>query len=280
MKNYIFDYDQKTAMEIGLTVDDLLLLRWFVDFKECGKMEKKYIKDVNDMGYWVSYNKIINDLPIIFNGKTMESNKKKIQRMLNGNLKKVITREFERATEKNGGKIYLSLVAENYYKLVSGIQENQDINTYGQKCPEGIDKNVQRGIDNNVQSDSPIYNSPIYNNRTEQNSIDIYNNIVNKDKTKTELNCSELSDEDKNINLKNPVIIPQELEENFDKFFIKRLRMERSLFGLNFNDDRLYNTFADALVKTQIQDNIEILTTKQYAYFIETIQRMLKVLRL
>lgn len=63
MKFTIHGFSQEAALNLGLDNDDLLLLRWFVDFKDSGKMIHKIIDDKNY--YWVNYQKVIEALPIL-----------------------------------------------------------------------------------------------------------------------------------------------------------------------------------------------------------------------
>ena len=63
MKLSIMDYHQPTAVAYGLNMDDLLLLKWFVDYRSTDRMELVMIDDVPF--YWVNYNKVLEDLPIL-----------------------------------------------------------------------------------------------------------------------------------------------------------------------------------------------------------------------
>ena len=63
MKYTIHGFDQLTANKLGLTNDDLLILRWFVDFSNTKKM--KTIIEQDGVYYWVIYSQILQDLPIL-----------------------------------------------------------------------------------------------------------------------------------------------------------------------------------------------------------------------
>ncbi|MCB4305156.1 conserved phage C-terminal domain-containing protein [Clostridioides difficile] len=63
MRFSIHGFDQKTAVEFGLTNDELLILRHFEDFVHSGKMDSFY--EEGYMYYWVNYNKFLEDLPIL-----------------------------------------------------------------------------------------------------------------------------------------------------------------------------------------------------------------------
>lgn len=68
MKYNIHGFYQPKAVELGLTNDDLLVLRWFVDFAGTDKM-KKIIED-DGIYYWVNYVTVLNDLPVLRISKT------------------------------------------------------------------------------------------------------------------------------------------------------------------------------------------------------------------
>ncbi|MGL4731287.1 MAG: hypothetical protein ACRCW0_06855 [Clostridium sp.] len=116
------------ANDIGLNSEDLILLSWFVQFSNGTKIERKYIKKENDMGYWVNYKTLIKELPIIFSGKTEKGNKEKLRRMLNGNLSKVLTRkQYSNKSEngKGGSKVYIVLNRFMYESLLTPSIELQ-----------------------------------------------------------------------------------------------------------------------------------------------------------
>ena len=51
------------AVAYGLDMNDLILLRWFVDFRNTDRMEEKIFD--GKVYYWVNYEKVIADLPIL-----------------------------------------------------------------------------------------------------------------------------------------------------------------------------------------------------------------------
>ena len=63
MKRSIMDYDQRAAVQLGLDMNDLLLIRWFVDFK--GTEMMKHIVVDDQIYYWVHYQTVLDELPIL-----------------------------------------------------------------------------------------------------------------------------------------------------------------------------------------------------------------------
>ena len=63
MKYTIMGFSQKAACEFNLDLIDLVILRWFVDFKDSGKMKVKIMQ--GDKYYWVSYKSIVQDIPVL-----------------------------------------------------------------------------------------------------------------------------------------------------------------------------------------------------------------------
>ena len=63
MKYTMLGFSQQIAADYGLDLNDLAILRWFVDFKERGNMRSMEID--GDVYYWVFYEKISEELFII-----------------------------------------------------------------------------------------------------------------------------------------------------------------------------------------------------------------------
>ena len=63
MKISIEGFDQSKAVELGLCVADMVLLRWFVDFSNTGAMENRVI-DGKEY-FWISYEYVLQELPIL-----------------------------------------------------------------------------------------------------------------------------------------------------------------------------------------------------------------------
>ena len=63
MKYTMLVFSQQIAADYGLDLNDLAILRWFVDFKESGNMRSMEID--GDVYYWVFYEKISEELFII-----------------------------------------------------------------------------------------------------------------------------------------------------------------------------------------------------------------------
>lgn len=115
MKFNFWGYDTQTMMDLGLDGNDLAFIQWFRDFKDSGSMES--IDTPNGTGYYVSYSKVVEDIPFLFKSsagvtdeleikKIEATNKKKVFNMLRGNLSKV----FYRAEKKEQGKTKIYLV--------------------------------------------------------------------------------------------------------------------------------------------------------------------------
>ncbi len=176
MKYTIEGFNQRNAIALGLNVEDLVLLRWFVDFKNTSDMKKKYIKHANDMGYWISYSYLIQELPILFSSnpqyaidnyndlsdkekidldkKYIKACKQKIKRILSGNLSKVLLRDKSVNRDDKGrvkSEIYVHINPVVFKLLIS-----DDI-TAVQKCT--TDTVVQKCTTDTVVQKCTIYPS-------------------------------------------------------------------------------------------------------------------------
>ncbi len=61
MKYTIEGFSQEEAIKYGLDVEDLIILRWFVDFSS--SMSQKLIE--GKTYYWINYQTLLKDLPIL-----------------------------------------------------------------------------------------------------------------------------------------------------------------------------------------------------------------------
>ncbi|MEW9096562.1 MAG: hypothetical protein AB2417_15895 [Clostridiaceae bacterium] len=63
MKYTILGFKQSELLRFGLDTIDALILRYFIDFKDSGRMIRKEID--NEIYYWVKYEGMIKSLPIL-----------------------------------------------------------------------------------------------------------------------------------------------------------------------------------------------------------------------
>lgn len=144
IRKTIFTIPQGKAIEFGLNLEDLLILNWFVTYKDGNKMKRKHIESINDMGYWVDYDYLIQQLPIIFQGANMKANKQKLKRILSGALSKFLIRDTKRSEEK-GTKIFIALNRETYSVLMGfDDDEEKEEETKVQKCTVDPTTKVQK----------------------------------------------------------------------------------------------------------------------------------------
>ena len=108
MKFTIEGFSQKKAVELGLSSEDLVILRWFVDFQGSDKM----IKFTTDDGIytWVNYNYFLEDMPIIkCNRKNLAA---KFQHLVDAGVLK-------HKTIKQGGTFSVYCFGAAYSKLIA-----------------------------------------------------------------------------------------------------------------------------------------------------------------
>ena len=113
MKNSVCGFNQRNAVEMGLKGDDLLVLRWLVDFSHSPKMKKKMID--GDVYYWVNYQALLNDLPILDIGK--DQLQRRILKRLVGS--KVLKHRRVREKGNNGGVFSYYAFGVAYEFLIS-----------------------------------------------------------------------------------------------------------------------------------------------------------------
>jgi len=145
MKYTIHGFSQRKAIKLGLDNDDLLILRYFIDFKDSGAMVSKVID--NKTYYWIKYETILEQLPIL------KLKKDSLYRRLK---KMCVAGVLEHKTvKKNGtysfysvGKSYIDLIADLNY---NGLDNNEsEINPirYGNKS-DTVRNKIRYGTDLN-----------------------------------------------------------------------------------------------------------------------------------
>ena len=107
MKYNLYGYSQQKAIELGLDDRDLMILRWFVDYKDTGKMAKKIIND--DVYYWIKYEGIVEAFPIA--GWKKDTVYRRLKKLVNA---KVLKHE----TIKQCGVWSYYTIGENYIELL------------------------------------------------------------------------------------------------------------------------------------------------------------------
>lgn len=107
MKYTMLGFSQQIAADYGLDLNDLAILRWFVDFKESGNMRSMEID--GDIYYWVFYKKISEELFIIKLQKSAIY--KRLKKMCDCDILK-------KKTVSCGGNYSYFALGENYQELI------------------------------------------------------------------------------------------------------------------------------------------------------------------
>ena len=130
MEYVVHGFSQEKAIELGLDDRDLLILRWFINFRDNGKMATKIIKE--DKYYWIDYQGIIEDLPIM-KIKNADSVYRRLKKMAK-------VRVLKHETVRAGGVFSYYTVGENYPALVDTKSKIKKVNPSDLK-PKGSDTN-------------------------------------------------------------------------------------------------------------------------------------------
>jgi uncharacterized phage protein (TIGR02220 family) len=143
MKYTILGFSQSKALENGLDFTDLTLLRYFIDFKDTGKMST-LLKE-NKLYYWFKYDAFITEYPIL-----SIKNDTVYRRM-----KKLVYKGFlEHITHKVGGTFsYYNVTSKIMILLSDSIPEG-----YGFKSGGGTDSNPEQN--NPSTKEDPSTNNP------------------------------------------------------------------------------------------------------------------------
>ena len=136
MKYTLDGFSQEKAIELGLDSTDLRLLRYFIDFKDSGEMVKEIIE--GDVYYWVKYDAVIEQLPIL----------KITKRTIMSRFQNMATKEILKSyTKRQGGTFSFYTVGNKYKYLVSN-----NLNKEGYLSEKtGVSVETNRGVRFNGQ---------------------------------------------------------------------------------------------------------------------------------
>lgn len=178
MRYQIFSLQQDVLVKYGLSVEDALLLDWVLNWKDGTGMKREFIEEVQDIGYWINYETVVNELPILFKQPTLDmdskalakllrNNKDKVGRMLKGNLSKVLKAHkmvYRGEGAKLGSMIFVTIQREFIDELknlgkekastsakVKDTQKSKtEINNSNNSIHENIENMQSNLVENNI----------------------------------------------------------------------------------------------------------------------------------
>ncbi|CEP86941.1 hypothetical protein [Paraclostridium sordellii] len=131
MEYSIHGFSQEKAIELELDDRDLLILKWFVKFKDSERMISKIISD--DKYYWIKYDGVTEDIPIT------KMKKDTVYRRLKKMCKIGVLKH---KTVKIGGTYSYYALGRNYKLLIDTNYRTSDLNPkLSEINPEGMDIN-------------------------------------------------------------------------------------------------------------------------------------------
>ena len=173
MKYTIEGFSQKVAKDLGLDALDLIILRWFVDFKDSGNMRTEFIN--GEKYYWIRHKKLTDELPIL----SMQTNAfyRRLRKICEcGVLKRVLLKE-------NGSYTYYTL-GENFIKLISTQSPSHSKSSKKTKKKTSLTKDEISSLMSDIDA---------YEKSAEP--FDKVNNLNNLDEENLSLNTSSISSE-------------------------------------------------------------------------------------
>jgi DNA-binding Lrp family transcriptional regulator len=109
VKFTINGFSQERLLEYGLDTVDVLILRYFIDFKDTGEMFARTID--NSPYYWVKYSNLIKEIPISKIG-TATAMRRRFKKLEDAGILK-------HYCQKEGGSYSFYAIGENYKNLIS-----------------------------------------------------------------------------------------------------------------------------------------------------------------
>lgn len=172
MKYNILGFYQPRAIELGLDSNDLLVLRWFIDYAGTNKM--RTIIENNKMYYWVNYKTVLEELPIL------KVSKQTLVKKHFGNLVKASV--LEHKFIKEGGSFSYYCYGINYDTLIylqteGGCVKNNEGTSNFTKGALKFTKGTLKFTKGYVNSD--VGGTLKFTNQINNNNIKSFSNINN-----------------------------------------------------------------------------------------------------
>ena len=168
MKYTIHGFSQQKAIELGLDDRDLMILRWFVDYKDTGKMVKKILD--NDMYYWIKYEGIQEAFPII-NWKKDTIYRRLKAMALKGVLKHKTVKEFGTYSFYAIGPNYLGLTDTKCEIAIGNKSDGSDSNPRVTEINPIETESNPKETEINPEHNINLLNSSIKNSSIKNSSI-------------------------------------------------------------------------------------------------------------
>ena len=221
MKYTIEGFSQKVAKDLGLDALDLIILRWFVDFKDSGNMRTEFIN--GEKYYWIRHKKLTDELPIL----SMQTNAfyRRLRKICEcGVLKRVLLNE-------NGSYTYYTL-GENFIKLISTQSPSHSKSSKKTKKKSSLTKDEISSLMSDIDA---------YEKSAEP--FDKVNNLNNLDEENLSLNTSSISSE----------LSPSSLEQSPTSFEQSPSSLEQSPSSLE--SDQIIN-LSNKSITSQYKDDV------------------------
>lgn len=228
MKYTAMGFNQEKLINFGLDMKDVVILRYFIDFKGTNTMRTEIIDD--EVYYWVRYEGILKEYPIL-NLNNEDSIYRRLKKLVKANILK------HKTIKKCGTYSYYTL-GENYIDLISSYDKEADNQVSNIKNNSNIDENNLE--DSNNPSD-------------ENMSIDGYKSVEGTDNYPTATGCKSVPNNPSTINpsIKNNQYIKR-TEEN-----IKRENITKDIVDyLNLKANTNYKHTTNLTIKN-IKDRLK-----------------------
>jgi len=167
MKYTINGFSQEKLIQYELDEKDSLLLRYFIDFKDSGKMKIRTIDE--EQYYWVSYKGVMEAMPIL--NLKEDSVYRRLKKLCEKKILKSVT-------IRQGGVYSFYKTGDNYITLISDLNPiAQEVKkTVSDKNPKGSEINPSTS---EINPNGPDENPTFSDEKPEQNINLLYssNNI-------------------------------------------------------------------------------------------------------
>ena len=265
-------FSSMKIMEFNLDVKDIIILKYFNDFKNSGKMSFEVVN--GEKYYWLSYQNIENELPFLGLAKRAI-----MARMLK--MKKLgILKHY---TKKDGGTFSYYTLGEKFNELLYTYTDNKKNSNHKDNYKDSYEDNDinfnSNNIDNNSKEDNTenfkFINNKKYKDDQALDELEKLFNFNNKSKNIKEnlesnitkgipfneegMSKKEYTTDKEEVSRDNYI---EDIEQNLQKSVLFNEFKEQNVQGLALNSDR--GCISKGRTKTNILNNNTTKVTNIY----------------
>ena len=254
MQYSFLGFSVSKMMELNLDMKDMAILRYFVDFRETGKMKTEIIKGRSY--YWVNYNSMVDEMPFLGLGKRAI-----MTRMLKLRDLKILNHY----TKKEGGTFSFFELGSRYIELISSNKSKSKIK------PQKITQDFME-----IDQENTLESNKYTLEEREENTLENHKHTL-EEREKNELRNHKHAVEEREENaLRNRKDTLEEMEEDVEGVINNIQAVPKKGEGVAV---KMYKgCLSKGRTKTHLLNNSSTIETNNKKYIKKEIQDIVKYL--